>query len=136
MTGGLLALPLTLPSPGKQGEGAKGTRPGNGQVTGSFPQASPHIRPREAFLPDPPDLLVTLTQAGTIAGMGPGLRACEEIVPSKRRHSGAVPTGPRCARPEDRLRPEPGTQEHLNFQYVRCPVFMGFALAGSARAPE
>ena len=40
------------------------------------------------------------------------------------------------ARPEDRLRAEPGTQEHLNFQYVRRPVFMGSGLAGSARAPE
>jgi hypothetical protein len=48
----------------------------------------------------------------------------EEIVLSKKRHSGAA------------RRAEPGTQEHLNFQYVQLPVFMGFRLAGSARAPE
>jgi hypothetical protein len=71
-----------------------------------------------------------------MADIDPGLRACEEIVLSKKRHSGAAPTGPRCARPEDRLRAEPGTQGHLNFQYVRRPVFMGSGLEVSARAPE
>jgi hypothetical protein len=59
-----------------------------------------------------------------MAQVGPRLRACEGVVLSKKRHSGAA------------RRAEPGTQEHLNFQYVRRPVFMGSGLAGSARAPE
>jgi hypothetical protein len=59
-----------------------------------------------------------------MAIMDTDLQACEEIGLSQKRHSGA-----------DR-RAEPGTQEHLNFQYVRRPVFMGSGLTGSARAPE
>jgi len=30
----------------------------------------------------------------------------------------------------------PGTHEHLQFRWVRSPVFMGSGLAGCARAPE
>jgi hypothetical protein len=62
-----------------------------------------------------------------MAEMDPSLRPAYERVKklflSKRRHSGAA------------RRADPGTQEHLNFQYVRRPVFMGSRLAGSARPP-
>ena len=53
-----------------------------------------------------------------------GAGAREEIDFAGLRHSGAV------------RRAEPGTQEHLHFQYVCGPMFMGSGFAGCARAPE
>jgi hypothetical protein len=59
-----------------------------------------------------------------IAAKGVVTPAKECVKNAKPRHSGAA------------RRAEPGTQEHLNLQYLRRPMFMGSGLAGSARAPE
>src|SRR4051794_39199641 len=70
-----------------------------------------------------------------------GSRLSPGVVPQfecniKNCHSGTAPTGPRLARPEDRLRVGPGIQEHKSFQRLQEPVFMDSGLAGCARAPE
>ena len=78
--------------------------------------------------PDAPPVAVSYRCLGRSARphaspVDPGLRACEEIVVSKKRHSGAA------------RRAEPGTQEHLNFQICSTSGVHGFRARGQCPRP-
>src|SRR5450755_3478748 len=74
----------------------------------AFYQYKVHTRPRVQRAPGIPHALQgaedkCTTRAHRAAGSGSHVWNC-----SRHRHSGAMPTGPREARPDDRLRIEPG----------------------------